>query len=99
MLWDRDPTESQAPLCDERLHQLDISHWTNAPINNESAARAISLYLETDHPLLGFFEPNLFVSDLINHKHDYCSPMLVNSLLYWACVNNARAVWYRIHRS
>ncbi|KAK1237058.1 hypothetical protein MKX07_000480 [Trichoderma sp. CBMAI-0711] len=85
MPWDRDPTESQAPLCDERLHQLDISHWTNAPINNESAARAISLYLETDHPLLGFFEPNLFVSDLINHKHDYCSPMLVNSLLYWAC--------------
>ncbi|KAH0497710.1 hypothetical protein TgHK011_004996 [Trichoderma gracile] len=85
MLWDRDPTESQAPLCDDRLHQLDISHWTNAPISNKSAARAISMYLETDHPLLGFFEPNLFVSDLINHKHDYCSPMLVNSLLYWAC--------------
>ncbi|KAL6879314.1 N-terminal fungal transcription regulatory domain-containing protein [Trichoderma novae-zelandiae] len=85
LLWDHDPAESRAPLCDVRLHQLNIGHWTTAPISNEAAARAISMYLETDHPLLGYFEPNLFVSDLINYKHDYCSPMLVNSLLYWAC--------------
>ncbi|KAL6805193.1 N-terminal fungal transcription regulatory domain-containing protein [Trichoderma sp. SZMC 28012] len=80
-----DPTASPTSLCDSRLFQLNISHWTNVPISNEVAARAISLYLETDHPLLGFFDPNLFVSDLVNLKHDYCSPMLVNALLYWAC--------------
>lgn len=88
LLWDHDPTASRAPLCDARLLQLNISHWTNAPIANDAAARAISMYLETDHPLLGFFDPDLFVSDLINQKHDYCSPLLVNSLLYWACVSN-----------
>ncbi|KAL7933902.1 N-terminal fungal transcription regulatory domain-containing protein [Trichoderma chlorosporum] len=83
VLWDADPTASS--LCDSRLYQLNISHWTNIPISNEAAARAISLYLETDHPLLGYFDPDLFVSDLIDLKHDYCSPMLVNALLYWAC--------------
>ncbi|KAK0755994.1 hypothetical protein N5P37_011462, partial [Trichoderma harzianum] len=85
LLWDADPTASPISLCDSRLYQLNISHWTNTPISNEAAARAISLYLETDHPLLGFFDPSLFISDLVNLKHDYCSPMLVNALLYWAC--------------
>ncbi|KAF3073981.1 hypothetical protein CFAM422_003482 [Trichoderma lentiforme] len=75
----------EPPLCDSRLAQLDISNWTNVMTSNEYAARAISLYLETDHPLLGFFEPNLFVSSLTAGKTDYCSPMLVNALLYWAC--------------
>ncbi|KAL7908161.1 N-terminal fungal transcription regulatory domain-containing protein [Trichoderma velutinum] len=77
------------PLCDSRLTQLDISKWTNVTISNEYAARAISLYLEMDHPLLGFFEPNLFVSSLTTGKTDYCSPTLVNALLYWACQLNS----------
>ncbi|KAK4077779.1 transcriptional regulator family: Fungal Specific TF [Trichoderma aggressivum f. europaeum] len=77
--------EPEPPLCDSRLAQLDISSWTNVIISNEYAARAISLYLETDHPLLGFFEPNSFVSSLTAGKTDYCSSMLVNALLYWAC--------------
>ncbi|KAL7809059.1 N-terminal fungal transcription regulatory domain-containing protein [Trichoderma gracile] len=72
-------------LCDSRLSNLNISHWTNVSISNEYAARAISLYLETDHPLLGFFEPNQFVSDLTTGKTDYCSRLLVNALLYWSC--------------
>ncbi|RFU80368.1 n-terminal fungal transcription regulatory domain-containing [Trichoderma arundinaceum] len=82
---DSGPTISQAPLCDSRLRQLDISHWTHVPISNEVAARAISLYLETDHPFLGYFDPGLFISDLTGPKSDYCSPILVNALLYWAC--------------
>ncbi|KAK4082759.1 uncharacterized protein Triagg1_1649 [Trichoderma aggressivum f. europaeum] len=64
LFWDADPTESPISLCDSRLFQINISHWTNVPVSNETAARAISLYLETDHPLLGYFDPNLFVSDL-----------------------------------
>ncbi|KAL7930095.1 N-terminal fungal transcription regulatory domain-containing protein [Trichoderma chlorosporum] len=79
----------ESTLCDSRLSQLDISDWSNVPISSEQAARAISLYLETDHPLLGFFEPNLFVSDLTTGNTDYCSPMLVNALLYWACQLNS----------
>ncbi|PTB75254.1 N-terminal fungal transcription regulatory domain-containing protein [Trichoderma longibrachiatum ATCC 18648] len=77
--------EQAQSLCDSRLEKLDISRWTNVNISNEYAARAISLYLETDHPLLGFFEPNQFVSDLIAGKTDHCSRLLVNALLYWSC--------------
>lgn len=73
-------------LCDSRLQKLDLRRWTTVDIDNDVATRCISLYLETDHPLLGHFDPDLFVSDLVSSGDKYCSPLLVNALLYWACV-------------
>ncbi|TWU74250.1 hypothetical protein ED733_004393 [Metarhizium rileyi] len=81
---DHRESEKTTSLCDPRLSRLDISRWSNVHISNEFAARAISLYLETDHPLLGFFDPDLFVSDLVSGSSQHCSSLLVNSLLYWA---------------
>ncbi|KXJ87785.1 hypothetical protein Micbo1qcDRAFT_124133, partial [Microdochium bolleyi] len=59
--------------------------WTNVDAANDFAARAISLYLETDHPLLGLFDADLFITDLVEHRTRYCSPFLVNALLYLSC--------------
>lgn len=74
-------------LCDSRLNKLEIMHWTDVDIDNDLAARCISLYLETDHPLLGLFDPDLFVEQLISGQEQFCSALLVNALLYWACVS------------
>lgn len=74
------------PLCDPRLADLEILRWTDVEIENDLAARCISLYLETDHPLLGPFDPDLFVEQLVSGENQFCSPLLVNALLYWACV-------------
>ncbi|KAJ6442320.1 N-terminal fungal transcription regulatory domain-containing protein [Purpureocillium lavendulum] len=71
-------------LCDERLQNLDIRLWTTVNIDSTTAARCISLYLETDHPLLGHFDPELFLSHLTTGQTEYCSALLVNALLYWA---------------
>ncbi|KAG5932410.1 hypothetical protein E4U53_001348 [Claviceps sorghi] len=73
-------------LCDARLGKLNIGYWTSIDISDDLAARCISLYLEIDHPLLGHFDPELFVSHLVSKEHEYCSGLLVNSMLYWACV-------------
>lgn len=86
---DRNSIDSFSDFCDPRLAKLDIHLWTKVPISSELAARTISLYLETDHPLLSFFEPDQFLSDLIEGKTKYCSSLLVNSLLYWASVSIA----------
>lgn len=86
---DRNSVDSVSDFCDPRLSKLDIQVWTKVPIPSELAARTISLYLETDHPLLGFFEPDQFLSDLIEGKTKHCSSLLVNSLLYWASVRIA----------
>ncbi|KAH7025693.1 uncharacterized protein B0I36DRAFT_433325 [Microdochium trichocladiopsis] len=78
-------SEDHFELCDQRLRALDVRFWTNVDVPNDFAARAISLYLETDHPLLGLFDPELFVTDLVEHRTRYCSSYLVNALMYLSC--------------
>ncbi|KAK2764234.1 Nitrogen assimilation transcription factor nit-4-like protein 1 [Colletotrichum kahawae] len=83
---DADQAQPASPkLCDPRLRRLKISFWTDVPITDDYAKQVISLYMVTDHPLLGIFDPSLFISDLVDQKHTHCSPLLVNALLYWAC--------------
>ncbi|TIC89563.1 Nitrogen assimilation transcription factor nit-4 [Colletotrichum higginsianum] len=84
----RTSDESRYPvpfLCDERLRDLKISYWTDVSVTDDYAARVISLYLVTDHPLLGVFDPHLFISDLVGQRQTYCSRLLVNALMYWGC--------------
>ncbi|KAK8102802.1 hypothetical protein PG984_015948 [Apiospora sp. TS-2023a] len=78
-----EPLPISRDYCDDRLSALHISAWTTVQVSNELAARIISLYLKTDHPMLGTFDPDLFVSDLITQQKRFCSSLLVNALLYW----------------
>ncbi|KAK2000066.1 hypothetical protein LX36DRAFT_741229 [Colletotrichum falcatum] len=70
---------------DPRLKNLNIGFWTVVPITNQDAADVISLYLETDHPILGLFDADLFLDDLVGGQMRYCSALLVNALLAFAC--------------
>ncbi|KAG6997118.1 hypothetical protein FocnCong_v015159 [Fusarium oxysporum f. sp. conglutinans] len=70
---------------DERLEELNISFWTSVAISSDVAAKIISLYMETDHPLLGIFEPDQFVDDLTSCRLRHCSPLLINAIMYWSC--------------
>jgi hypothetical protein len=72
--------------CDNRLGNIQFDYWTKVPIDNTFAANTISMYLENDHAILGFFDPDLILDDLVNKRLNFCSPFLLNSLLYLACV-------------
>ncbi|POR32983.1 Nitrogen assimilation transcription factor nirA [Tolypocladium paradoxum] len=78
------PTSPPA-YCDPRLALINIGYWSRIKVTNELAATLVSLYLETDHPILGFFDPDLFLQDLVDCRARYCSPLLVSSVLSWAC--------------
>lgn len=81
--------------CDSRLSQLNIEFWTSVPLSSTQAASAISLYLETHHPIWSFFDASLFVRDLVECRTDpesTCSPLLVSSLLAFAMVSNQRII-------
>lgn len=69
------------------LSDLQISNWTTVPVTNDFAAKALCLYLQTYHHVLGLFDAELFVHDLLNLRQEFCSTLLVNSLLFWACVS------------
>jgi hypothetical protein len=83
------PTQIPRPLsvlCDSRLHDLRIAYWTTVPISNDKAAAILSLYLENQHPVLGTFDADLFIRDLVGQQLRFCSPFLVDAVLYYGCV-------------
>jgi len=74
-------------FVDPLLQNIDIRFWTNVSVTNELAAGAISLYLQTGHPILGLFDSQLFLSSLVACNTEFCSRFLVNSLLAYATVS------------
>jgi hypothetical protein len=72
--------------CDSRLERLSVRYWTRIPIDDGLAARAISHYLEVDHPVLGLFDANLFLRDLVEQGLNFCSSFLFSSVMSLACV-------------
>lgn len=77
----------EAAYCDERLHNLQVGYWTDVTVTDDFAARVLSLYITTDHPLLGLFSPDLFITDLVNHQARFCSRFLFHALMYLGCVS------------
>lgn len=77
--------------CDARLEKLNIEFWTSVSLTNDDAASAISLYLETHHPIWSFFDASQFIGDLIDCRtggDSACSPFMVSSLLAFAMVSS-----------
>ena len=81
------PTNTTQMLCDERLLLIDVNYWSAVAIDPALAATLISSFLTTEHDILGFFDADLFITDLVTKNHDHCSPLLVNALLFTACVS------------
>lgn len=80
-------SNSHAQYCDDRLGQLDIGYWTTVSMENQVAARVISTYLTSNHPIWGLFHADLFVRDLVAKTDDFCSSFLANAVLLYACVS------------
>lgn len=79
--------ETSCHYIDARLKRIHIRAWTDVPIEDDFAARVISLYLKNDTPWWVYVNIKLFLEDLIYVGTRFCSPLLVNSLLAWACVS------------
>lgn len=78
------------------LRLLKIGYWTKVQISDDLAANLISFYLETEHSILGVFDADLFLDDLVNCRLEFCSAFLVSAILLLACVCNPTPLaWYR----
>ncbi|GKT83957.1 hypothetical protein Ct61P_01807 [Colletotrichum tofieldiae] len=84
MPHDCEEADVHDPLFDERLHLVNITQWTPIPISKQLAINLISQYLENDYTIFPLFNADLFVRDLVDERHCFCSPFLVNSILSWA---------------
>lgn len=83
--------ENASRLCDSRLANLKIQYWTVVPISDSLAADLISTFLLIEGPIYGFFDPELFIGDIVSQEGRFCSPLLVNAVLFWASVSDIRS--------
>jgi len=85
--WTPDSGE-KFDLIDDRLRKVKIRYWTTVPISNGLAAELLSAFLKVEMPVYGFFDPELFIHDLVVQDTRFCSSLLVNSVLFWASVGS-----------
>ncbi|KAK1982946.1 hypothetical protein LZ30DRAFT_748986 [Colletotrichum cereale] len=71
-------------LYDNRLLSIDITRWTDVPITNEFFIAVLQLHLETDYPMMPLIDIDLLLDGLLG-QNEFCSRILVNALLAWAC--------------
>jgi hypothetical protein len=74
------------PGYDARLEGLRVGYWTQIPLEDRPAARAISHLLMTGNPVLGFLDATKLLNDLANHTLCYCSSFLFHVIMALACV-------------
>ncbi|KAH6968089.1 hypothetical protein DER45DRAFT_606824 [Fusarium avenaceum] len=74
-----------AQLHIDYLQKVDITSWMELPVPNQTAVRAIALYLNNDYPVLPIFHAGLFLRDLSQKRPYFCSALLISALLGWAC--------------
>lgn len=84
--WTPD-SEKKHDLTDNRLWEVKICYWTTVPVSGRLAAELFSTFLEVELPVYGFFDTELFVRDLVMQDVRFCSPLLVNAVLFWASVS------------
>ncbi|KAG7152080.1 hypothetical protein HYQ46_012092 [Verticillium longisporum] len=58
-------------------------------MSNIFAAAMLTAYIQWYHPFSAMFDENLFLDDLVHHRHQFCSSFLVAAVLLTACQQDA----------
>lgn len=75
-------------LCDIPLFKLQAKPWTEVTADNDLVSHLVSLYFTWDHPCGQYVDQGIFLEHMKRGELDsqFCSPLLVNSLLAMASV-------------
>lgn len=75
-------------LCDIPPYRVPAKPWTEATDDNDLVSHLVSLYFTWDHPCAQFVDQGIFLEHMRRGDLDseFCSPLLVNSLLSMASV-------------
>ncbi|KAL4944621.1 hypothetical protein BDV06DRAFT_81933 [Aspergillus oleicola] len=70
-------------LCDNPLFQVPCRPWTKVTNDDHLVSGLISLYFTWDHPLMQVVDQELILRDMAagDMSSEFCSPVLVNSIL------------------
>lgn len=76
-----------AEIVDPQLGSVKPSAWTSVSSDNELMRKLLCSYFLYEYQWLAIFNKDLFLEDMVARRHRFCSPLLVNALLAFACVS------------
>ena len=86
-------TSSLSLVCDgERspMHLQTSDVWTRVTRDTAFLEHLLNIYFCWAHPFYVLFSKELFLDDMDNGRNKYCSPLLVNAVLSFACAFSDR---------
>lgn len=75
-------------LCNIPLYKVPANPWTEVTDDDNLVSDLVSLYFTWDHPCAQFLDQGIFIEHMKSGdiESDFCTPLLVNSLLSMASV-------------
>lgn len=77
-----------AHVADPRLASVKAAKWTSVTTDDALVSKLLAIYLQFDYPTSPCFQKDLFLDDLVNGRTDFCSSLLVNSILATGAVSD-----------
>lgn len=78
-----------AEVIDSRLCDADISSWTTVCNDNVLMRGVLNVWLRCEYQFTAAIQKDLFLEDMIAGRDDFCSSLLVNIILGYACVRSS----------
>jgi hypothetical protein len=76
-----------AEVIEPQLTSADISAWTTVCSDNTLMRDVLSKFLRCEYQYIAAFQKDLFLEDLALQRDEFCSSLLVNAVLGYACVS------------
>jgi hypothetical protein len=80
-----------AQVVEPLLNDAKISRWTNVSKDDALMRDLLRVMFRCEYQFTAAFHKDLFLQDLVAGRKDFCSSMLVNVLLAYACVRTDTA--------
>lgn len=75
-----------AHVIEPRLSTVKISAWTTVCDDDVLMRKLLASFLHCEYSFTAAFQKDLFLEDLASQRQDFCSSLLVNVVLGYACV-------------
>lgn len=81
-----------AKVIDPLLTDAKPSHWTTVSDNDVLMRQILEDFFRCEYQFTAAFQKDLFLEDMASGRKDFCSSLLVNVTLAYACVRPPRTL-------
>ena len=80
-----------AELVEPRIENINFTQWTTVTDDKKVLRNLIRSYFLYEYPWYAPFQKDYFLDDMVSGSYEFCSSLLVNTVLALACVSIAPA--------